>query len=78
MSNIDQLRREGQAARLTWDFGAETLPLRSDDPISVAAERVRDIEAFTVRCPRCRIPMGNDGRYLCVACSGGEAARYEP
>lgn len=27
MSNIEQLRQEGIAARVTWDFGAEALPM---------------------------------------------------
>ena len=118
MSNIEQLRREGQAARLVWDFGRDELPLpapafevggvtytladmlaanASDEdfcrwardarpgdlypavaPVHCVSGLAAATAAFTLRCPQCRIPMGNDGRYLCVACSGGEAARYEP
>lgn len=36
MSNIEQLRQEGIAARVTWDFGAEALPMRGAEEIRVA------------------------------------------
>ena len=39
---------------------------------------VLDGERNTIRCPRCRIPMGNTGSHLCPTCQSGMPARYEP
>ena len=44
MSNLEQLKQEGLAARLTWHFGPDALPLRSDDPTSIAADDTRQAE----------------------------------
>jgi uncharacterized Zn finger protein (UPF0148 family) len=60
MVDTKQLKREGVADRVTWDF--------------VRAEAERN----TVRCPRCRIPMGNTGSFLCPTCQSGMPARYVP
>ena len=45
MSNIEKLKREGLAARVTWDFGADTLPIDDRPRLNV--------EAHTVRCRVC-------------------------
>lgn len=51
VSNIEQLKRQALAARLTgWDFGNEELPI---DPTTIVADQIREIEAFTVRCRIC-------------------------
>ncbi len=44
MSNIERLRDEELAARLTWQFGDDALPLRSNDPTSLAADAVRQAD----------------------------------
>ena len=41
MSNIEQLRQEGIAARVTWDFGAEALPMRGAEEIRYACAALR-------------------------------------
>jgi hypothetical protein len=47
MSNIEQLKAQGEAARVTWAFGDDALPLRSDGPTSIAADDVRQAEERT-------------------------------
>jgi len=44
MSNIEQLKAQGEAARVTWAFGDDALPLRSDDPTSIAAGDARQAD----------------------------------
>ncbi len=44
VSNIDQLKREALADRVTWDFKSETLPVR---------EPPSNMKAFEVRCRIC-------------------------
>ena len=41
MSNIGQLKREGVADRVTWSFGSDALPLRSEREVQAAREYAR-------------------------------------
>ena len=51
MSNIEKLKREGLAAPVTWDFGADTLPIDDRPRLNV--------EAHTVRCRVCGRPTAS-------------------
>ncbi len=53
-SNIHQLRREAVAARACgWHYGADTLPLRQDDPTSLQADALREVEGPTTPVNAC-------------------------
>jgi len=46
MSNIQQLKREGLAARATWHFGDDELPL---DPITLRADHLAEVKPYPAR-----------------------------
>lgn len=53
-SNIHQLRREAVAARACgWHYGPDTLPLRQDDPTSLQADALAEVNVCPFHDPKC-------------------------
>lgn len=68
-SNIQQLKREALAQRVTWDFGPETLPVKpapegwarrvladireADEDEAAELAKAVPMSAFEIRCPIC-------------------------
>lgn len=54
MTTIAHLRRDAIGRRACgWHYGADTLPLRQDDPTSLQADALAEINVCPFRDPQC-------------------------